>query len=211
MKNPTIEMTETLQKAYDYFNSELFHDELPQCMITLNRKRTARGYFSQDRFSDRQSSELRYHEIALNPDTFSDRSDKQILSTLVHEMVHCWQAEWGLNKTKNGYHNQEWVGKMQVVGLKAWSETTGERGTGTKVTHDIIPFGLFDSSCDRFLRMGNSINYQSVKASEKESRPRKKYTYTFVCPKCGDYAKSHKNRNIVCGDCLEMMELKGDE
>jgi predicted SprT family Zn-dependent metalloprotease len=209
MKNPTIEITETLQHAFEHYNRELFNDSLPSCMITLNRKKSARGYFAKERFVDRIDGD-KYHEIALNPDSFEDRDDKSILSTLAHEMCHMWQSEHGIKKAKNGYHNQEWVAKMKTIGLKPYSLTTGDIGTGTKVTHDVISFGLFDSSTSNFLSNGHSIGYQSVLAEQKESLPRKKYSFSFVCPKCGDWAKSHKNRKLVCGECLEMMVMKKD-
>jgi predicted SprT family Zn-dependent metalloprotease len=207
MNNPTIEMTEVLQSAYTYFNNHLFNGLLPECMITLQRKRTAKGYFSQDRFINRQDETMRIHEIALNPDVFTDRSDKEILSTLVHEMVHCWQAEYGLKNPKNAYHNYEWVGKMLAIGLIPYSETTGERGTGNKVTHSVKVFGLFDNVCGNFLATGQKINYQSKAQITAEKAPRKKYTFTFKCPECGDTAKAHRNRNLVCGDCLATMEI----
>jgi predicted SprT family Zn-dependent metalloprotease len=34
---------------------------------------------------------MRSSELALNPDAFIDRTDEQICSTPVHEMVHAWQ------------------------------------------------------------------------------------------------------------------------
>lgn len=207
MNNPTIEMTETLQSAYTHFNNELFNGTLPECMITLQRKRTMKGYFSNHRFTSRDNGQ-RVHEIALNPDTFTDRSDLDILSTLVHEMVHCWQSEYGYKKPKAAYHNPEWVGKMLAIGLKPYSLTTGDRGTGTKVTHDVIPFGHFERECNNFLATGHKINYQSQSKETNEASPRKKYTYTFKCPDCGDTAKAHKHRKLICGDCLTTMDIQ---
>jgi hypothetical protein len=39
------------------------------------------------------------HELALNPDVFTGRSDELILSTLVHEMVHVWQETHGTDRS----------------------------------------------------------------------------------------------------------------
>src|SRR5207248_9605496 len=78
------------EHAYDWFNAELFENALPPCLITLHRKARSRGYFANDRFEHRAGGSTT-DEIALNPDTFRGRSDKEILSTLVHEMCHCWQ------------------------------------------------------------------------------------------------------------------------
>jgi hypothetical protein len=77
--------------AYQWFNEQLFGSQLPPCLITLQRKSRSRGYFANDRFGHRLNATAFTDELALNPDTFGDHSDKDILSTLVHEMCHCWQ------------------------------------------------------------------------------------------------------------------------
>ena len=41
----------TLQDAFNYFNSQLFDNRLPQVLITLQRHPHALGYFSADDFS----------------------------------------------------------------------------------------------------------------------------------------------------------------
>jgi predicted SprT family Zn-dependent metalloprotease len=63
------------------------------------------------------------HELALNPDNFTGRSDELILSTLVHEMCQVWQETHG-EPSRRGYHNRQWAGKMREVGLQPTS--TGE-------------------------------------------------------------------------------------
>lgn len=57
----------------------------------------------------------RTHEIALNPDHFAGRSDEDILSTLVHEMVYAWQRAFGKpsrrakpEDIKRFYRSVEW-------------------------------------------------------------------------------------------------------
>ena len=64
-----------LQQAYDHFNRALFGGALPDVFITLQRKTNSRGYFGEDRFSSRVGS-FKRSELALNPDAFIGRSDK---------------------------------------------------------------------------------------------------------------------------------------
>jgi predicted SprT family Zn-dependent metalloprotease len=54
-------------------------------------------------------------EIALNPRTFIDRTDREIVSTLVREMVHLWQFHFG-KPGRRGYHNKQWATKMEEIG-----------------------------------------------------------------------------------------------
>src|SRR5437764_219921 len=94
-----------LDDAYIWFNAALFGDELPDCLITYQRKSKAYGYFSQDRFVSRDGT-TPSDEVALNPEHFRERTTGDILSTLVHEMCHQWQRHYG-KTSRAGYHNAE--------------------------------------------------------------------------------------------------------
>ena len=103
-----------LQAAYDHFNAELFNGELPNVMIVLTRRAHSAGHFHADRFATRADG-TKAHELSLNPDVFVDNSDKEILSTEVHEMVHVLQK---VNGTASGaYHNQDFATRMKTRGL----------------------------------------------------------------------------------------------
>ncbi len=91
---PTREY-EVLQKAFDHFNDELFGGSLPRVLLTFQREakqldKSRKSFFYAERFADR-TSEQYAHEIALNPDRFGEKTEEEILSILVHEMVHLWQ------------------------------------------------------------------------------------------------------------------------
>ena len=131
----------TLQNAYDYFNRVLFGSGLPQVLITLQRRAGALGYFSPDRFQRRGKIREHVHEIALNPNGFAGNTDEEILSTLVHEMVHVWQKEYG-EPGRGRYHNREWARKMYGIGLVPSS--TGKPGgaiTGDSMSHYALEDG----------------------------------------------------------------------
>ena len=104
------------QRAYDFFNQELFGGSLPQVLVTLQRHANTRGYFSPERFSGRVDT-VAVHELALNPDNFTGRTDELILSTLAHEMAHVWQQTHGKPPRKS-YHDRQWAGKMREIGLQ---------------------------------------------------------------------------------------------
>ena len=138
MENPTKITYGTLVHAYDFFNKKLFEDELPPCLITMQRRNRSYGYFCGDRFSTRSGDEIT-DEIALNPQHFKDRNTEQILSTLVHEMAHLWQHHFG-KPGRGRYHNKEWGAKMKEIGL--YPSSTGQEGgkeTGDSVSHYILP------------------------------------------------------------------------
>ena len=104
------------QRAYDFLNAQLFEaTKLPHVLVTLQRHARMYGYFSADRFSGR-TVYGKAHELALNPDAFTGRTDEDILSTLAHEMVHVWQQVYG-KPGRGRYHNREWAEKMKEIGL----------------------------------------------------------------------------------------------
>lgn len=55
MNLPTPETYDELQRAYDFFNEKLFSNELPPCLITLQREKRTYGYCSFKRFVGRES------------------------------------------------------------------------------------------------------------------------------------------------------------
>lgn len=143
---PTSETYSELQKAYDFFNERLFNNTLPPCLITLQREKRTYGYFSSKRFVGRKNG-LKVDEIAMNPSFFVVRSVEETLSTLVHEMVHLWQAHFG-KPGRRGYHNKEWGQKMDSIGL--CPSNTGKEGgkrTGEQMSHYIVIGKDFDIAC----------------------------------------------------------------
>ena len=103
------------QEAFDFFNEQLFRNRLPQVIITTQRHRGAYGFFcpksyiqrSFDEDGDMLVPEYQVHEISIMPDNMYGRPDREVLSTLVHEMCHLQQQEQG-KPSRNGYHNKQW-------------------------------------------------------------------------------------------------------
>jgi predicted SprT family Zn-dependent metalloprotease len=111
-------------------------------LVTLQRHAKTRGYFSPERFHGR-TGKTAVHELALNPDGFTGRTDEMVLSTLAHEMAHVWQQTHG-KRPRRGYHNRQWASKMKEIGLQPSSTgEPGEKETGQTVSHYSIPGGRF--------------------------------------------------------------------
>lgn len=195
--NPTAKIYKLLDDAYAFFNEELFEGKLPGCLITMQRKSKARGYFSPERFESRSDAELKTHEIALNPMHFKDRTDEEIISTLVHEMVHVWQQEFG-NPPRRGYHDREWAGRMEMIGLVP--SNTGEpdgRRTGQSMSHYINHSGKFSRLVKVFLGKNGSIICQDAPVLAPIRKAKNKMKYT--CPRCGINAWGKAGIKILCG------------
>jgi len=165
--NPTKRVYDGLTQAYDYFNRRLFKTELPRCLITMQRKSKAYGYFAGDRFGEIAGTG-RADEIALNPQHFAERSTRETLATLVHEMAHLWQHHWGKTGCR-GYHNKQWATRMKILGLYPSSTSQpGGKELGHKVSHYIASGGSFDRACEEFLKTGFVIPYGDLWAADEE-------------------------------------------
>jgi predicted SprT family Zn-dependent metalloprotease len=193
------------QEAYDFFNAELFDGSLPHVLVTLQRHAKARAYFSPERFSGRNEAKVTAHELAMNPDSFTGRTDESILSTLAHEMAHVWQQTHG-TPPRRSYHDRQWAAKMKEIGLQP--STTGGPGgkeTGQSVTHYIIPEGLYAKAYARLKAKGFQLHWQSAPAG-KQAKAKKASKTKFTCTECGQNAWAKRDSLLICGACYEVGE-----
>lgn len=210
---PTQKLYTTLQDAYDYFNRELFASELPQCLITMQRHKSAAGFYFPTRFVDAATAKTvgtktTTDEIAINPQ-YASRGNKEVISTLVHEMCHLWQHHFG-QPSANGYHNKQWAQKMKAVGLHP--SDTGEpdgKETGSKMTHYIISDGLYQEKFAEF-ESNSSIHLYQDRGLGRDGKEKKKdkTKLKHECPNCGQKCWGKLGLKVMCSDCDEPMECE---
>ena len=216
-----------LQTAFNHFNDELFGGQLPEVVITANAKKGSLGHFAWNRWTTVDST---VHEINLNPNHLLG-DERDILSTLVHEQVHLWQQVYG-KPSRGGYHNKQWVGMMLDIGLKPMSATTGDKGTGQSVDHDVVDGELFDLSYWRLtelpdwqgLSMARLDNYGLLPDGKvptdkdgkplleggdkpKPKKPAKKSKFKYSCTGCNANVWGKADLKIGCLACESVMEM----
>lgn len=204
-KDPTTRNYHELTAAYDHFNAALFAGRLPPCLITLQRKNKALGYFAGGRFGTRDGQEIT-DEIALNPTHFMGRTVEDVLSTLVHEMTHVEQHHFG-KPTRPGYHNKQWAGLMRAVGLiPSHTGAPGGKDVGQQMTHYVEPGGRFERSCAALTGSGFVLPYVELwgegDATRKAKKAASKTKYT--CPDCAANAWAKPETSLVCGTCYKL-------
>lgn len=205
---PTIEQYKTLQNIYDYFRAQLFKPmgiELEDVMLTFSRKKNVYGFFAPGLWQNGQ--EVKKAEIALNPDEFN-RENIKIMSTLVHEMCHLWQAQDG-TAPRRGYHNKDFAAKMEMVGLI--TSATGKEGgkrTGQNMTHYIQEGGAFEKAYYNKSAQFFHLPYAPVASLTGPAKIRVKrsgHRVKYVCPVCGAASWGKPDMNLICGDCMTAM------
>lgn len=179
---PSKEMYAAFQQAYDFLNKRFFASALPQVVLIFARKPRSHGYFHAQRWT---SGEATTHELALNPDTMQ-RSPREVVSTILHEMCHVAEHVNG-TAPKKAYHNRAFFTLMKSVGLHC--SKSGEVGgpeTGAQMTHYIEPNGPFEPALVDLLSTGWKFSWASFvipKALKKKSRQGARVKYT--CPESG--------------------------
>lgn len=159
-KEPTKEVYKEYQRIFDIFNTELFNGKLPKVVMSIQRRKGVMGYFSPDRFVNKEKENL--HEIALNISYFSKKNIIEIFQTLVHEMAHLWQHEFG-TPSRSNYHNKEWANKMESMGLIPSS--TGKKGgrkTGQRMSDYSVKGGKFEEISLKIIKAKQHITWFEV-------------------------------------------------
>jgi predicted SprT family Zn-dependent metalloprotease len=195
----TAAQYQALQDAYNLLNEQLFDGSLPQVMVTLQRHSRAHGYFAPERFRGRVLPHAVVHELALNPDTFIGRTDREVLSTLAHEMAHVWQQVHG-KPPRRAYHDRQWAAKMKEIGLQpSHTGAAGGKETGQTMSHYILPGALFDKAYKRLAGQGFRLDWQSAPRREEVRNKRASKT-KFTCPACGLNAWAKPDADLLCGN-----------
>jgi hypothetical protein len=200
-QGPTEEQYAAYQSAYDHFNAALFAGRLPPVVLTLAKRRGAYGYYAPDRWGkDAEGQQL--GEIALNPEYLRARDARSSASTLVHEMVHHWQALFA-KPGRRGYHNAQWAAEMERVGLMP--SNTGEPGgkrTGQRVTHYVVPNGEFATAFEQ-LAVASLLPFSACDGLVLKKRGQKatdRSKAKFECP-CGQAAWGKEGLRLRCAVC----------
>lgn len=155
--SPTAQTYDELQRAYDHFNRALFANQLPTCLITLQRDKTSVGFFSPDKFGSLAGAVT--DEIAMNPSYFAVVPLVETMQTLVHEMAHLWQHHFG-DPGRGRYHNAQWAQKMESIGLMPSS--TGQPGgmrTGDRMADYAMVGGRFLKACEDLLTQDFALSW----------------------------------------------------
>jgi predicted SprT family Zn-dependent metalloprotease len=203
---PTPKQAAAYQAMYDHFNEKLFRGALAPVLLNFSRKANTLGFFAPERWvGDRKRT---HHEISLNPAYLATREPREVASTLVHEMVHAWQEQYG-EPSRTGYHNKQWASKMESVGLTPSS--TGMPGgarVGQRMSHYIEDGGAFARA---FARMPKRCWFPWVCGESEEGRKRRERSARsktkYECPSCETNVWGKPGLLIQCAVCDELLVM----
>jgi len=89
------EITSFLENAFDILNEKYFDNELPKIVVTVQSSpRGVLGHFTP--WNSWKEEDIGYKEINISAENL-DRPIENVIATLIHEMVHFFEA----NHSKN--------------------------------------------------------------------------------------------------------------
>lgn len=199
-----------LEDLFSKFNAEFFGGELEKPIITVSPDTTKGAYgwcTAWKAWSDKEPkkfSELKPEEIeALKSEGFYEinlcaehlaRPFEKVAETLLHEMVHLYNLQVGVQDTSRGgtYHNKKYKAAAEQHGLNV--EQDAKYGwTKTSLNDEAKAF--VDSLADTKFQL---FRKQIPKFSGKTS---KQSTRKYVCPMCGCIIRATKEVHVLCVDC----------
>ena len=198
-----------LNKVFDLLNAEFFENTLSRPTITIQSTPKAYGHFSLR--DDTWVSKIGgTHEINIGAGTLA-RPIEEVTATLLHEMVHYWNYENGVQDCSRGntYHNRQFKAAAEAHGLNVehndkygWNDTT----PSDSLLDFILENGLTDILINRNEFTGFRITGTGTHDGAESPTPRRtSSTRKYICPCCGNSVRATKAVNIGCLDCGEQM------
>lgn len=203
-----------LEKLFRTLNQDWFGGELEEPIITIQSTPTAYGHVTVAK-SWKRKDDWR-HELNLGAETL-DRPIENVIATLLHEMTHLYNIAHNVQDCSRGgtYHNRKFKEEAERRGLViAKDERYGWTVTmpSDELIEYIIDKGFPEIMMNRGFNLSGLIGPGGTKTGNggKDGGTEKKKSSTrkYKCPCCGNSVRATKAVNIICGDCMEKMELQ---
>lgn len=195
---PVIEKLESL---FSIFNEKFYGSELETPVITVSPDTTKGAYgwcTAWKAWKKAEDADTGYYEINICAEHLT-RSFKELCATLLHEMVHLYNLQNGIQDTSRGgtYHNKKFKEIAEQHGLVI--EQHQKYGwTLTNLNNETEQF-IEQMNNEGFVLYRDSAAKIKRKASKQSSRK-------YVCPGCGLIIRSTKEVHVQCMDCEMKLE-----
>lgn len=210
-----------LNKIFTLLNEKYFENALSKPVITIQSTPKAYGHVSVcDRW---MSGEKGRKELNIGAGTLN-RHIEHIVATMLHEMVHIYCMDNGIQDTSRGYkyHNKKFKEEAEKRDLEI-SHHESYGWTITNPTDRLIEFCLENDLADiKVVRLDAITDFLPPKKpkagrdEENDGEPttRRSSTRKYQCPCCKNSVRATKDLSLICGDCYKKenkiinMELK---
>lgn len=205
-----------LEKMFRALNAHYFDGKIEEPVITLQKTPRAYGHVTCGKTwwaGDKQK-----HELNIDTGTLT-RPIEDITATLMHEMVHLWNMQEGVQDCSRGgaYHNKHF--RDEAVKRDLDIQKHEKYGwTLTRPTPALCDFIIEQGWTE--IQMGNGSIWDLIgtdtgngkekggEEPEKGKTKKPSSTRKYICPKCGASCRATRTLNLICGDCNEQMQVE---
>ena len=198
-----------LEKIFRAVNAKYFGGQLEEPIITIQSTPKAYGHVTVAKAWQR--GDTTRHELNIGAGTLN-RDIAYVVCTLVHECVHLWNLQNGIQDCSRGgaYHNKRFKQAAEARDLKiSYDPRIG--WSITEPTDALCEFILEQGWEDiQMNRMENSYTPRGRGAGDAAGKPTgtsnpNSHSIKYVCPCCRNSVRATKVVNIKCADCDMMM------
>lgn len=199
-----------LEKIYRQLNADLFGGELETPIITVQSTPRAYGHVTCARVW--KSKDVSRYELNIGAGTL-DRPIESVVSTMIHEMVHIYHLQNNIQDCSRGntYHNKKFKEKAESCMLHIDHDPRIGYSL-TSPTDELILYiceqGWEDVLINRNEPLRIAVGGTGGNSATNTPAPRKpSSTRKYQCPHCGNSVRATKTVNIMCCDCMEIMQV----
>ena len=198
-----------LEKIFRAVNAKYFGGQLEEPNITIQSTPKAYGHVTVAKAWQR--GDTTRHELNIGAGTLN-RDIVYVVCTLVHECVHLWNLQNGIQDCSRGgaYHNKRFKEAAEARDLKiSYDPRIG--WSITEPTDALCEFILEQGWEDiQMNRMENSYTPRGRGAGDAAGKPTgtsnpNSHSIKYVCPCCRNSVRATKVVHIKCADCDMLM------
>lgn len=201
-----------LNKIFDLLNIEYFENALSRPTITIQSTPKAYGHFSlrEDTWVSKLGGT---HEINIGAGTLA-RPIEEVVATLLHEMIHYYNYENGIQDCSRGntYHNKRFKEAAEQRGLLV-SHSDKYGWSRTQPSEELLEFVISNELTDILLSRNELTTFQIGGTGTHSGNvdgvtPKTSSTRKYICPCCGMSVRATRTVRIACIDCeVQMIEV----
>ena len=202
-----------LNKVFDLLNAEFFENALSRPTITIQSTPRAYGHFSlrEDTWVSKLGGT---HEINIGAGTLA-RPIEEVAATLLHEMVHYYNYERGVQDCSRGntYHNKRFKAAAEAHGLTV-THSDKYGWSHTAPAEELLDFILENGLTNILISRNEFVGFHVTGTGTHDGTPvippaRRSSTRKYICSCCGNSVRATKAVNIACLDCGVQMTVAG--
>lgn len=205
-----------LEKIFRALNNDWFGGELEEPIITIQSTPRAYGHVTVSKIWKSKGEERR-HELNIGAETLQ-RPIENVVATIMHEAVHLYNLAHGVQDCSRGntYHNKRFKEEAERRGLIIEHHPT-YGWTITEPSERLIDYIIAQGWSEIMMNRGGGwtppastggkAGNGGTQTGGSTEPPKRSSTRKYVCPCCKNSVRATKAVNLICGDCMEKMEV----